>query len=80
MMEATAARFERDFYIKVIFSADVPESDALTFADAEDNHRSKLYVKSKWNPTACDVPSWACNRLSKFLNRVKRLSSRNAKL
>ncbi|KAL7502226.1 hypothetical protein ACHAXN_000240, partial [Cyclotella atomus] len=31
------------------------------------------YVKSKWNPTGCDVPNWACNRLGRFINRVERL-------
>ena len=74
MMKATTSRFERDFFIKVIFAFDASENDALALADEnENNHRPKLYVKSKWNPTACDVPSWACNRLSKFINRVKRL-------
>lgn len=72
MMEKTVARFTRDFYIKVIYGNDESEEDALAWAD-HDTYRPKLYVKSKWNPTALDVPSWACNRLAKFVNRVERL-------
>jgi hypothetical protein len=62
MMETSVGRFERDFFIKVIFAADESESNALAWAD-QDTYHPKLYVKSKWNnPTACDMPSWACIR------------------
>ncbi|KAL3786063.1 LOW QUALITY PROTEIN: hypothetical protein ACHAWO_007252 [Cyclotella atomus] len=64
-LEATS---DRDFFIKIIFAGG--DEPAL----ADDTHkRSKLYVKSDWNPTECDVPNWACLRLSRFLNRVQRL-------
>ena len=43
-------RFECDFYIKVIYSGED--------GDPYERDRSKLYVKSTWNPTACDVPAW----------------------
>lgn len=67
-LEATSDRFQRDFFIKIIFAGG--DEPAL----ADDTHkRSKLYVKSDWNPTECDVPNWACLRLSRFLNRVQRL-------
>jgi hypothetical protein len=65
-LEATSDRFQRDFFIKIIFSG----GDEPALAD-DTLKRSKLYVKSDWNPTECDVPNWACLRLSRFLNRVQ---------
>jgi hypothetical protein len=67
------ARFERDFYIKVMYAVEAPVEE---FSSDPDKQRSKLYVKSKWNPTECDVPNWAVLRLSRFFNRVKRLFKR----
>ncbi|KAL3792100.1 hypothetical protein ACHAWO_010041 [Cyclotella atomus] len=37
------------------------------------NNVSVDQPKSSWNPTGCDVPNWACNRLGRFVNRVERL-------
>jgi hypothetical protein len=67
-LEATSDRFQRDFFIKIIFAG----GDEPDLAD-DTPKRSKLYVKSDWNPTECDVPNWACLRLSRFLTRTQRL-------
>jgi ribosome-associated translation inhibitor RaiA len=56
----------------VIFAVDEPEEQALAYAEF-DKSRSKLYVKSKWEPTELNVPNWACLRLSRFVNRVSKL-------
>ncbi|KAL3772001.1 hypothetical protein ACHAWO_008173 [Cyclotella atomus] len=71
-IEPSAFRFQRDFFLKVIFACEEPEEQELAYAEF-DKSRSKLYVKSKWEPTALDVPSWACLRLSRFINRVSQL-------
>lgn len=64
-------RFERDFFIKVIYAGEdeSPEDGNLTI----DRDISKLYVKSKWKPQPNDVPSWCIQRLSRFFSQVQRL-------
>jgi ribosome-associated translation inhibitor RaiA len=71
-IEPSTLRFQRDFFLKVIFAIDEPEEQALAYTEF-DKIRSKLYVKSKWEPTELHVPNWACLRLSRFINRVSRL-------
>jgi hypothetical protein len=48
---------------------DVDES----IGDLVDLDRSKLRVKSKWKPSAGDVPNWCAQRLSRFFVQVQRL-------
>jgi hypothetical protein len=69
----TLERFCRDFYIKIIFAGGDDEDLNLSFADHDKEQRSKLYVKSKWNPTESDVPFWASQRYSRFAVRLQRL-------
>jgi hypothetical protein len=45
-IEPLAARFQRDFYLKVIFACEESEEQELAYAKY-DKSRSKLYVKSK---------------------------------
>ncbi|KAL3802902.1 hypothetical protein ACHAWO_004317 [Cyclotella atomus] len=62
-IQATSDRFQCDFFIKVYYAGD-ERRDEVTDDTVQ---RSKLYVKSKWNPNECDVPNWACRRISRFL-------------
>ena len=73
-LDRTFKRFERDFYIKVIYSGE--EEDPSDEYLPIDRGRSKLYVNSKWCPTAGDVPYWCSQRLSKFFVRVQKLFRR----
>ena len=73
-LDRTFKRFERDFYIKVIYSGE--EEDPSDENLPIDRGRSKLYVNSKWCPTAGDVPYWCSQRLSKFFVRVQKLFRR----
>jgi hypothetical protein len=66
-------RFCRDFFIKIIFAGGDDGDLNLSFADHDKEQRSKLYVKSKWNPTESDVPFWASQRYSRFAVRLQRL-------
>ena len=66
-LSKTFRRFECDFFIKVIFAGD----DEMLSDDNLD--RSKLYVKSKWEPQPGDVPFWCSQRLSRFFARVQNL-------
>jgi hypothetical protein len=73
-IEETIKRFQRDFHLKVYFASECDETTELACAaDFANQQRSKLYVKSKWNPTENDVPNWVTARLSKFFVRVQRL-------
>jgi hypothetical protein len=73
-IEQTIRRFQRDFHLKVYFACECDEATELACAaDFANQQRSKLYVKSKWNPTENDVPFWVTARLSKFFARVQRL-------
>jgi hypothetical protein len=73
-IEQTIKRFQRDFHLKVYFACECDETTELArAADFSSQQRSKLYVKSKWNPTENDVPFWVTARLSKFFARVQRL-------
>jgi hypothetical protein len=62
-------RLERDFNLRVYLAQDVDES----IGDLVDLDRSKLRVKSKWKPSAGDVPNWCAQRLSRFFVQVQRL-------
>ena len=78
-LNSTFTRFERDFIIKVIYAVEECEDTEMAFADFDADRRPKLYVKSKWNPTVCDVPYWVSQRLSRFQVQVQRLfRERNA--
>eukprot|EP00804_Cyclotella_cryptica_P026745 CCRYP_007965-RA/>CCRYP_007965-RA protein AED:0.02 eAED:0.02 QI:0/-1/0/1/-1/1/1/0/583 len=56
--------------IRVVFGN--PEEDS-TF------QQQKLYVPSKWNPDYGDIPSWALERLERFINNLeKRFHKRRA--
>jgi hypothetical protein len=68
-IQATSNRFQRDFFIKVYYAG----GECLADVTDDDMQRSKLYVKSQWNPNECDVPNWACRRISRFLARTKEL-------
>jgi hypothetical protein len=71
-LDANFDRFERDFNLQVFFAQDVNES----IGDLIDLDSSKLRVKSKWTPSAGDVPNWCSQRLSRVFVQVQRLFKR----
>jgi hypothetical protein len=54
----TLDRLQRDFYIRIYYAGGQENGDT-TFVDHDKAQRSKLYVKSTWNPTERDVSFWA---------------------
>ena len=61
--------FDRDFRLKVHFAYDGSSSDDDSTAD----HKSKLYVKSKWTPDDLLTPSWVLTRVNRFFRKLKEI-------
>lgn len=62
-------RFDRDFRLKVHFAYDGSSSDDDSAAD----HKSKLYVKSKWTPDDLLTPSWVLTRVNRFFRKLEEI-------
>lgn len=62
---ASTDRLERDVHLRVYFSGTGPRDD--------EEHKSKLFVKSDWRPENGEIPYWVDARLSRFFVRVRRL-------
>lgn len=68
-LDKTFERFDRDFRLKVHFAGDDSSSDEDYAAD----HRSKLYVKSKWTPRDQITPSWVLTRVNRFCRKLEEI-------
>eukprot|EP00956_Cyclotella_meneghiniana_P015681 scaffold24249_cov44-Cyclotella_meneghiniana.AAC.1 len=66
-LKKTLERFNRDLRLKVHFAGE--ESDS----DEDADHKSKLYVKSKWTPPDQITPSWVLTRVNRFSKKVGEL-------
>eukprot|EP00956_Cyclotella_meneghiniana_P031408 scaffold82313_cov39-Cyclotella_meneghiniana.AAC.5 len=71
-LERSYERFDRDFRLKVNFAGDDLDLEPQDDTD----HRSKLYVKSKWTPPDQITPSWVMTRVNRFFRKLHELFKR----
>eukprot|EP00956_Cyclotella_meneghiniana_P024400 scaffold48939_cov56-Cyclotella_meneghiniana.AAC.2 len=70
LLGQTRSRFDRDFRLKVHFAGECSSSDD------EADHKSKLYVKSKWTPSDQQTPSWVLTRVTRFFRKLEEIFKR----
>ena len=70
LLGQTMSRFDRDFRLKVHFAGECSSSDD------EADHKSKLYVKSKWTPSDQQTPSWVLTRVTRFFRKLEEIFKR----